>query len=74
MEGLKLALVGTGVGLAGGYVLARVMQSMLFEVTMTDPVTFLLAPFVLLAVSLLAAYFPARRAARVDPMRALQSE
>jgi putative ABC transport system permease protein len=50
------------------------MQSMLFEVTMTDPVTFLLAPFVLLAVSLLAAYFPVRRAARVDPMRALQSE
>lgn len=73
-DGLKLALIGTGLGLAGGYVLARVMQGMLFEVTTTDPVTFVSAPFVLLFVSLLAAYVPGRRAAGVDPMMSLRSE
>ena len=73
-QGLRLALFGAAAGSAGGYVLARVMESILFEVTATDPMTFLSAPVVLLTVSFLAAYLPAHRASKVDPAVSLRQE
>jgi predicted permease len=65
---------GTLLGLFGAFALTRLMEALLFEVSTTDPVTFITAPVVLVAVSFLATWFPVRRAARVDPMEALRSE
>jgi predicted permease len=64
------AFVGLGLSLAG----VRVVRSFLFGVNPMDPATFLAVPGVLLVVTLLAAYLPARRASRVDPVRALKAE
>jgi predicted permease len=73
-EGVMIAAVGVSVGLLFSWLLGRVLASMLYEVTGTDPLVFVLAPAVLTAVSLLACYIPARRASRVDPMVALRYE
>jgi predicted permease len=73
-QGFVLASIGTGVGLIAAFILTRVMSSLLFEVSATDPFTFVAAPLVLASVSLLASYIPARRAAGVDPMVALRRE
>jgi putative ABC transport system permease protein len=72
----SLALTGTGIilGIAGSLVLTRMMRSMLYEVTPTDPLTFGGVTIVLAAVALLASYIPARRATRVDPQIALRAE
>jgi putative ABC transport system permease protein len=69
-----LALIGLGIGLAAAALLTRVMTSLLYGISPTDPPTFAMVPAALAVVSLLASYLPARRATRVDPMLALRCE
>jgi predicted permease len=73
-QGARLALVGIVLGIAGALGVTRFLQSMLFEVKPTDPLTFTGVAVLLLLVALLACYIPARRAMRVDPMVALRYE
>jgi putative ABC transport system permease protein len=73
-QGLLLALIGIAAGLAGALALTRYLRSLLFEVSPTDPWTFVGVPVILCAVAVAASYFPARRAARVDPIVALRYE
>ena len=68
------AVIGAGIGLVLSLAGARVLQSLLFGVGAFDPLTFFAVPLGLLAVALGAAYLPARRASRVDPVRALKAE
>jgi len=73
-QGTRLVLFGVMLGLAATLGLTRVMQSLLFEVSATDPLTFLLISLFLAGVAVLACWIPARRAAKVDPMIALRYE
>ena len=73
-QSLRLTLLGAGIGFAAAYALTRFMASVLFGVSPTDPPTFVGVALVLIASSLLAAWVPARRATRVDPMIALRCE
>lgn len=73
-QAMITALTGIVIGTAGALALTRLMQSMLFGISYTDPLTFTGVAALLLAVALLAAYQPARRATRVDPMTALRHE
>lgn len=73
-EGAKLAAVGLGVGLAGSFAITRLLSSMLYGVGAQDPATFVAVAVVLGGIALLASYLPARRAARVDPVIALNAE
>jgi putative ABC transport system permease protein len=73
-RGLTLALVGAGIGLALAFALTRVVKTLLFGISATDPLTFSAISILLVAVALLASYFPARRATKVDPMSALRNE
>jgi ABC-type antimicrobial peptide transport system permease subunit len=66
--------MGVGAGLAGSFALARTIRGLLFEVSPTDPVSLIAAIAVLVATAALAAWIPAYRAARVDPVIALRSE
>ncbi len=72
--GMKLALIGAGVGLLGAAGAAQVIRGLLFETSAADPVTFAGVPTLLLLVALVASWLPARRAARIDPMVALRYE
>jgi len=71
-QSLRLTLLGTAAGIAGAFGLMRVMQSLLFHISTTDPATFVAVVLLFLCVALAASYFPARRAARIDPMAALR--
>jgi putative ABC transport system permease protein len=73
-EGAVLTAVGAAAGLSLSFLLGKVLAGMLYEVSGSDPVVFLAATAVLSAVSLVACYVPARRAAGVDPMIALRYE
>jgi putative ABC transport system permease protein len=73
-QGLKLALIGMALGVAGAWALTSFLASFLFGVAPRDPATFVLVSLALVAVSILACYIPARRATHVDPMVALRYE
>ena len=72
--GAKLTLIGIGIGLVGAIALTRLMRSLLFGVTPTDPMTYAGSVAVLALVSVVASYVPARRATQVDPVIALRNE
>jgi ABC-type antimicrobial peptide transport system permease subunit len=73
-KGLLLIVVGLVIGVAGALALTRVLRSLLYGVTVTDPVTFAAVSLLLMAVGLVACYIPARRATKIDPMSALRYE
>jgi putative ABC transport system permease protein len=73
-QGVILSASGCGVGLAGAMALSSLMKSLLFGVTPLDPITYAVMPVVLLVTAVVACYFPARRAAAVDPAETLRAE
>jgi len=72
--GLKLALIGVVLGIAASLVLTRLLASLLFGVSATDPLTLVAGATFLILVALLASFMPSRRATRIDPMVALRYE
>jgi putative ABC transport system permease protein len=73
-QGLAPVFAGVALGLAGSFALARVIASLLYGVSATDPITFISLPLMLTAVALLACWLPARRATKVDPLVAIRRE
>jgi ABC-type antimicrobial peptide transport system permease subunit len=73
-SGMSLVVLGLAIGLAGALALTRLMSTLLFEVSPSDPLTFLAVVFSVIFAALLACYIPARRATKVDPLIALRYE
>src|SRR4030095_12332887 len=73
-QGMRLALVGIACGWLGAFGLTRLLRTLLFEIKPNDPLTFAAVPLLLLAVTILACWLPARRAAQVEPRQALRTE
>jgi putative ABC transport system permease protein len=73
-QGVMLALFGIGVGIVGAFALTRLMQSLLYQVAPSDPITFAAVPVALVIVAAMASYLPARRATRVSPVTALRMD
>jgi predicted permease len=74
MRGLRYAVIGVAIGVVGALAVTRLMKTLLFGVSTTDPLTFVALSLFLVLVAVLASYLPARQAARTDPMVALRSE
>jgi putative ABC transport system permease protein len=73
-EGMRLALIGSALGLVGAAAAGRLVAGLLYNVSGLDPVAFIGVPALLITVAALAVYVPARRAANLDPVRALRTE
>ena len=73
-HGLKVIILGLAIGLMGAFALSRVIRGLLFNVTPSDPVTFVVVSAILFLVAMIAASVPAHRATRVDPLIALRNE
>jgi predicted permease len=73
-EGMRLALIGTGLGMLGALGAAQLVKGLLYDTQALDPLAFLNVPLLLIAVAAVAVYVPARRAAAVDPIRSLKSD
>lgn len=73
-QGIILALIGVGIGLVGAIGLSKALSSVLYGISATDPVTFISVAVIMVAVALMACFFPARKATKVDPLTAMRYE
>ena len=72
--GVVLAVAGIAIGLAGAWMLTRLLANLVYGVSPRDPIAFIIAPVVLLAIATIATVLPARRATRIDPMTTMRAE